>query len=651
MSKLFNRNKGSNKTNEIPDIVVKIKHMYSEAYSAKSNLTSKWKECYNAYTGDTYKKQTTKDRANAIPNHIFATVETVKPIMVTNRPKNIVLPKSQNQFDKAMKLQQALDYEWSRTRFFNKILEFITYGLIYGTSIIGLFWNGKASKGIGEVEPVVISPFNFFIDPLSTSIKEADYCMYATYKSLGELITAYPSKADELKENATNDVDDNLTFGQETQNVKNQLLFIECYLRDYEILKEKDENGEETHKLKYPNGRRVIIAGDVLLYDGENPYKDGNFPFREWRCYDMPNQFWGMGEVEPLMSIQKEICELYDDIIENAHLMGNPVWILDKNSGVAQGSLTNRKGLVVRKNPGTEVKREAPAGLPAYIQNIVNDLKYDVQVVSGVYDATRGERPTSITSGVAIQALQESSQGRIRLKTQDLETVLSDLGGMWVHRIQQFWKLPRTIRIMGGEYNQDVSEDTLVQGQPVKFEDVIGDEVDGDFDVEILTGSTMATNRSARLDQLMQMSQLMAEDGKPMIDRRTLLQNAEIDNVDEVIKRFEQQAQMEQEMAMQQQAQQMALQSQQADLAHQQELDRMRLNNEAQMMAKQMDIQGKIALQSQNKDVQSEVGELDENMSVEDLINYISMLSDEELQAYLKKNPKVITILNSLNNL
>ena len=50
--------------------------------------------------------------------------------------------------------------------------------------------------------------------------------------------------------------------------------------------------------------------------------------------------------------------------------------------------------------------------MPAYIQNIINDLKYDIQVISGVFDATRGERPVSITSGVAIQALQDSSQGR-----------------------------------------------------------------------------------------------------------------------------------------------------------------------------------------------------------------------------------------------
>lgn len=357
-----------------------------------------------------------------------------------------------------------------------------------------------------------------------------------------------------------------------------------------------------------------------------------------------------MGEVEQLVSVQKEICNLYDDIIENAHLMGNPIWIMDKNCGVAQGSLTNRKGLVVRKNPGTEVKRDAPPSMPSYVKDIANDLKYDVQVISGVYDATRGERPTSVTSGVAIQALQESSQGRIRLKTQNLERVLADVGSMWIKRIQQFWITPRKIRVMGGEYTPN-SEPILVQGQPVQFKEIDNDMVDGDYDVEILTGSSMAVNRSARLDQLLNMAQMPAEDGKPIIDRRTILENSEIDNADEIIKRFEQVAQQEQQAALTQQQQQIALQKEQADMAHEQEIDRMAMNNQAQSQAKQQDIQGKLALQSQNKDVQSDVGELDENMTVQELVAYLSTLSDEEVQAYIKKNPKVLVVLQNLNKL
>ncbi|MGL4330875.1 MAG: portal protein [Clostridium sp.] len=139
------------------------------------------------------------------------------------------------------------------------------------------------------------------------------------------------------------------------------MLYIECYFRDYELMEVEDlEENTKKKIMKYLRGSRVIIAGDILLYDGENPYKDGSFPFREWQCYKQPNKFWAISEVEQLLSMQRKICCIYDDIIENAHLMGNPMWIMDKNCGVAENSLSNRKGLIVRKNPGTDVRRNTP---------------------------------------------------------------------------------------------------------------------------------------------------------------------------------------------------------------------------------------------------------------------------------------------------
>ena len=641
---------------EEKQLVSKILTMYKNASDSKNPFIEKWKENYKAYTGELFKRNTNRKSAGqAIPNHVFATVETIKPIMFTNPPKNIVYPTSEDGFDKAIMVQDTLDYEWKRTRLLPKILDCLTNGLIYGTFIVGLFWDGKKDK-IGQIEPKIISPFNFFIDPMANEIDDAEYCGYATYKSLGELIKYYPDKAEELKKQATNTLDDDLTFGKNKDNVKDQLLYIECYFRDYstEVEIENDEETGDKYKvtkMKYPKGRRVIIAGDILLYDGENPYDTGKFPFVSWNCYKIPGQFWGMSEVEVLVTIQKEICSLYNDVIDNAHLNGNAPWIIDKNSGVEKGSLTNDKGLVVRKNPGTEVRRETPPSMPAYIQNIINDLKYDVQVVSGVYDATRGERPASITSGVAIQALQDSSQGRIRLKTQNLEYLLTELGSMWVKYMQQFWTLPRTIRIMGGKYEPD-SMPIMIEGQPISFKEVDKDMIDGDFDIEIKTGSTMAVNRSAKFEQILRMAQTPAEDGMPLVDRRIVLEYSELENVDDIIKRFDEQAQMNAEQARIEQERQANLQMQQQQLNHEQDIENMRMNQESQMEAKQMDIQGKMALQEQQNRLQSEVGSIDlENMTIEGLIAYLQTLSEDEIKELIKSQPEIIKVIQTLQQL
>ena len=635
-------------------IVNKIMTMYKDASDSKAPFVEKWKENFKAYNGELFKRQTSRKSAgNAIPNHIFSTVETIKPIMFTNPPKSIVYPTSEDGFEKAIMVQEALDYEWNRTRLIPKILNGLTNGLITGTFIEGLFWDGKKNK-IGEITPVLISPFNFFIDPMATDIDEAEYCMYATYKPLGELIKQYPHLKEDLVRNATNSPDSDLTFGSEKTNAKNQLLYIECYFRDYatdSVIEEEDGEKYKVTKLKYPNGRRTIIAGDVLLSDGENPYKDGKFPFVAWKCYDVPGQFWGLSEVEMLVSVQKEICSLYNDVIDNAHLNGNAPWVLDKNSGVDKGSITNDKGLVIRKNPGTEVRREAPPPMPAYIQNIINDLKYDIQVISGVFDATRGERPVSITSGVAIQALQDSSQGRIKLKTQNLEYFLADLGSMWLSRMQQFWTLPRTIRIMGGDYKPN-SMPLIIDGKEVYFKEIINDMIDGDFDVQIKTGSTMAVNKSARFEQILRMAQTPAEDGMPIADRRMVLEYSELENVDDIIKRFEEQAQINAEQQRIQQERQVNLQMEQQRLNHAQNIENMQMNQQSQMEAKQLDIEGKMALQKQQNSLQSEVGMVDlNNITINDLIAYLKTLSEEELNKLIKQQPEIVSILNRLQEI
>jgi hypothetical protein len=644
----------------MPPIVSKIQHMYREAYSAKQPRTEKMKECYKAYNGELFDTNKGKDRGNAVINHIFSTIETIKPIMFSTLPKPIVIPMREDAFDKCIKIQRALEYEWRRSKLYPKIIQYITNGLIYGTSVIGLFWDEK-DNSIGNVVPKIISPFNFFIDPMATSIDEAEYVMYAVYKSFGQLVKAYPEKKEELERSKTNDIDENLSFGKETQNVKNQLLYIECYMKDYAtdtlFEDELDEEGNVTGnkykvtKLKYPNGRRIVIAGDVLLYDGKNPYDTEKFPFVEWKCYDVPNEFWGISEAEVLISVNKEMCSLMNDVIDNAHLNGNPIWVVDKNSGVEKNSLTNRKGLVVRKNPGTEVTRQAPPPLPAYIQNIISDLKYDIQVLSGVFDATRGERPVSVTSGVAIESLQESSQGRIKLKTQNLETCLSDLSSLWLKMMQKFWSVPRTVTTMGGQYEPNTF---ILQGTNLAMEIMDKDDVDGDFDIEILTGSTMAVNRSARLEQIIRLAQTPAEDGMPIIDRRAVLEYTELDNVDDIIKRFEQ-AKLDQQMQQKQQEQDMAnqqLQQQQVDKQNQQQ---------QMMMQQQMDMQKNEQLHNMNlqneviKGLQSGQTNLQSksdtgNGSLNELIQALSKMTPEELSAFIKKRPEVLKVIESINS-
>ncbi len=673
--------------------------MFRRSEQAKAPYVEKWKKFIEAYKGDMYNGATKPEyKADNTSNYIFSTVESIRPIMVAENPKFQVMPRLEKDFNKSYRVQQALDYEWKRTHMNTLVPKTLLPTLQIGTGILGLFWNGK---GQGNVEPKLISAFNFFPSPNATTLDDADYVIYATYKNVGELIREYPDKAEELKMQCKRPDKEELTYGQDTSNLSHQsVLVLEVYMQDYEITHQEILNGEgkkeKVSKLKYENGRRIQIAGDVLLNDGDNPYQGSKYPFVLFKNYDLPDSFWGMGEIEQLLKPQKNADELMNQIIDNAKMTANCQWIMDKNSGIAPGTLSNRPGLIIKKNPGTEVRREQPASIPAYVPNTVEMLKRDMEIISGVHDVTRGERPASITSGVAIQTLTQSAQSRIKLKMQYLEDSLARIGSLWVNRMIQFWVLPRQLRVMVSAKDFEQAEQDMmmtgqqfmakpmVNGQVPIFTNIQGEEIDGDWDIDVVAGSTMPVNKNARLQLLIQLAQTMGEDGMPMIDRQTLLENSELPNVEEILGRFE--TAKQQQAEQQAQAQQSMLQEQQANIqmSAEAEMQKASQKHEMEMAKAEQELrneQGRYNAEREERDQDRElemVKELLKMQSAKDtenakqeesgtnkkseninnnendtsieqdlqaLMQYIQTLPPEQLQALLEQSPELAQIV------
>ncbi len=506
---------------------------FKEAMVHKSKETAEWHTYWNAYTGDYFKNNTRPDyKSDQVSNFIFSTIETIRPVMIDNNPRFIAMARTEEGYEKKTKVQMALDYEFDRENMDEKIPRQTITSLVLGTSVWFLPWDGNAdSEYGGEVRAIEVNPFNLYPDPLATSVEDAEFLIYATYKHVNILKKLFPKKSNLLEGG-------NIKYSELVANrdndavrVDNQVLVLEIWCRDY-TTQEYEEKGEDgslykVKKRKYPKGRVLTIAPDlgIVLNDRENPYDDGKFPFVLVKDYDIPFKFWGEGEPKQLLSPQMHLNDLSNQIIDNARLTANMPWIIDKNAGIGYGKLTNRPGLVIRKNPGTEVRRDTPPQMPNYISEKIDDLKRDIEIISGVHDVTQGRRPTGIQAGNAIMALQEAGQARIRLKVKLMEQGLSKIATMWYARMQQFWKLDRWVR---------VADDKGSYG----FELITEDDLQYDFDIKITAGSTMPVNKSAMLDLMIRLGQTTAEDGLPVVDRESILEYVEISNKERVLQRF-----------------------------------------------------------------------------------------------------------------
>ena len=527
---------------------------FKQAYVAKAPLMKKWKDYMSAYDGSYFVNDSRPDyKSNQVTNLVFSTIESIRPIMTDNNPKFIAVPNNPQGLEFSNDVQMALDYEWEREKMPTKLPAQLIPMLVYGTAVWFVQWDGKEGE-YGNIKIKEVDPFNIFPDPLAENVDNAEYIVYATYKNANQIKQQFPDKANAIEGSRISMSELVANRDEQDTNEENQVLILEMWCRDWTTM---DEDIDGNKSLKYPQGRVITCLPElgIILSDKKNPYKDGKFPFVLMKNYDVPFKFWGVGEVEQILSPQIYVNELTNQIIDNAKNTANMQWIIDKNAGIGQGKLTNRPGLVIRKNPGAEVRRDTPPPMPTYVREQIDVLKADIQDISGVLDSLKGEKQTGVVAASAILALQEASQSRIRLKIKIMESNLTELANMVYSRMQQFWKLDRWVRV------------TDIEGNP-SFKEIGQQVLANDYDLKVMAGSTMPVNKNAMMDLMIRLAQTNGEDGLPIVDRKAVLEYLPIGDKKAISDRFaELKAQQEQQQQMQLQQQE---QMQQQQLAQQQ---------------------------------------------------------------------------------
>lgn len=622
---------------------------FKDAMLAKAPYTERWMTYLNAWNNSLYEnKNVPSYRSNQSSNFIFSTIESMRPIMFDANPKFEALPVTAQAMEYSKDVTQALDYEWYRTKMRQKTMANSVYTLVTGTSIFMLSYDfDDDTEGVdGNVKPIMVNPFNIYPDPLATCVEDAEYIIYATYIHQNILKRQFPEKAEDIT-GADIQYSELVNNRNEGSTINDQVLVLEVWCRDYTTIEEEDEEGNKILKSQFPLGRVITVAPDLnlLLKDEPNPYETGRFPFFLFKDIDVPFQFWGEGEVRWLLSPQESINDLSNQIIDNAKHTANQIWIIDKNAGIPHGQLTNRPGLVIRKNPNSTVERSNPPSMPMYVSEKISSLKQDIEVISGVHDVTRGQNPSGIESGAAIMALQEAAQTRIRLKIALHEESLADMGNEWFARMKQFWKFNRLIPKEGEKNEQGETTYDFIEISQDK-------QLSQNFRIKVVGCSTMNVNNNSMLDFMLRLAQTPAEDGMPMVTREAVLDFLPKVNKDRILQHFK--AKQQEQMAMQQQQ---AIREEQisqiqgilgelaggmkginSDLGNIQgrlsKEDEAKAQEELKAQGYEMGIKEAMAMQDQT------------NSGVSDeMLASMAEMSDEELMQLLEENPELANVI------
>jgi hypothetical protein len=278
---------------------------------------------------------------------------------------------------------------------------------------------------------------------------------------------------------------------------------------------------------------------------------DGEWPWQRWTNYILPREFWGESEIAQIKGPQKIFNKIYSFVLDAMTMTGNPVWMVDHDSGVDPDKLTNTPGLVVEKNPGTEVRRVEGTQLQPYILQTLDRVKEYIDQIAGAQDITRGIPAGGVTAAAAIADLQNAAQTRLRQKARNLDAYLQNLGAQYASRVMQYYTAPRTFNYTGDDgvtkyfkahidTNEEGNKVAVVQrfddaGRP---EPVVNQyELRGKLDVRVTTGTALASSK-ARLKE----EQLALFD-RGLIDAEEFFKSTDYPNWEVVLERVREQEQ------------------------------------------------------------------------------------------------------------
>lgn len=570
------------------------KSLFEKAKRHRALYDEKWLDYYKMFRGKQWKEQRPSYRHAEVINLIFQSIQSTVPIETDGQPKFEFLPTEPSDREFADIMNDLALSDWQRNNWGYVFNEILYDKNIYGTGLSELCFDPDLNHGVGDIKYTSTDPLYFFPDPQAYDVNtRCDYVVYAEPLDIAVIKRRHPKYAKYLKPDLVDlmrgsktdlgpqrfrsPVDGVATEGgggQQDLGGKDLALYMTVYLKSDEFIEEEVEridpdSGEPsvayTQRLKYPNGRKIVVCNEVLLEDGPNPYEDGEFPFQKVVNYILPREFWGMSEVEQLEGPQKTFNKLVSFALDVLTLMGNPIWKVPTSTGIDTDNLANRPGLVLEYDGETPPTREEGVQLQPYVLQLIDRMKEWFDQVAGSNDITRGVNPGGVTAASAIADLQNAAQTRIRQKSRLNDFYLRNLGKQYQARVLQFRTAPQVYRITGKDGAQKyfrfhikrveeqspdgqtpgtygVIERYDDAGQSVGISDV---PLKGALDVRVTTGSALPFSKAEKEQKLLNYFD------RGIIDAEEVLKSSEYPNYEAVLQRVEEKKMMEAQAAAQ----------------------------------------------------------------------------------------------------
>lgn len=481
----------------------------SKRWRKEDGYDAVWRRLVDLYKGKQFNSYSEEDRV--LVNMVFSTVNVIAPSIAVNYPKITVNAVNPENAPNAVITEAVVNYWWRykdiATEFRRAVKDFVVVGHgwvkvgyrfveeeVVGTDVdpSDPLEGGESSSQtiILEDSPFAerVSPFDVFVDPDATSMRDARWIAQRVRRPLKDVQTdkRYSKAArDEVKTMAVS------RYADDPSRKK-----IHDKSVGYAEIWEFYDIANRSMSVFAEGGDKFLISPMRM------PYSFGQ-PFVMIRNYDVPDCFYPIGDLEQIEPMQHELNETRTQMMNHRKRFARK-WLYKEAAfdqmgrSALQSQDDNVMVPVITDEPLSNVIYPMPAVInPPEFYTQSELITTDINQISGVTEIQRGGSPEIRRTATEVNLIQDAGNARTADKLAIVEKSISEVGRRMVALARQFMTGEQVARIIGKD------------GEPawVTFD---RDYLEGDFDFEVVAGSTQPQNESFRRQMALQLVDAMA---------------------------------------------------------------------------------------------------------------------------------------------
>ncbi len=459
----------------------------------------------------------------------FRTIETIVPKAIAHAPKLLIEPRDEQWRKNVESVRLLIDRQQDQIDIDLPFQATMRAGRIYGLGVGKTYWRKEVAPRrkmqrrvfkpgfvVGKLQDEVmfddpmfedVDVFDFMWDPYGCDMSTCEWTVHRVWMSTECVLKR-------LQEGTWN------AEGARTLDEDKVRGLMGAGQRYDEIWKDRMEvsgfgsfgsmpRGEQPHELtEYHDGERVLTVLDrqVLVQDAENPCC-GMKPFQIYRPTPLSKQLVGIGDLEPIEHLQRELDTLRSQRRDAATIALCAGFAFDEEL-VAEEDLVFGPNAAIRVNGNP-----AEALLPLQIRDVPGAgfqeeaaIRADFEAVSGLQDALDPRTGGGSQTATEAQLVQASLGQRITLSSRRFEIeVVKQVAQAFLYLDQRMISENRPALRMPEEGQGDFDESNV---STWKWYPVGPGELMGEYEINTEGGSMAAKNipqDRADADQLMQM--------------------------------------------------------------------------------------------------------------------------------------------------